>query len=238
MEYSFYESCDEEQVKRLFRTGMESNLSAVYTCVVKHPYVALPLTCLPAVVAGVATSIHTLQNRSMFTTTMGNKQSSLWVAAAAAAVLPATGLYYFFKYTFGKYIQASLQDDLSDITKVYSGQGCFLVAVDTTRSEQNGTCSIVGIVGGHARGDGVIELRRMSVSSKQRGLGLGTRLIQRLEEECKPSQMYLTCISIQYAAHRLYSRAGFIRKETYTPATASWFFRNSIEVYRYEKEFQ
>jgi GNAT superfamily N-acetyltransferase len=97
-------------------------------------------------------------------------------------------------------------------------------------------------VGGHDREDGVIELRRMSVSKQHRGLGLGTRLILRLEEECQQSSsntksMYLTCISIQYAAHRLYSRAGFIRKESYTPATASWYFRNSIEVYRYEKEF-
>jgi GNAT superfamily N-acetyltransferase len=115
-----------------------------------------------------------------------------------------------------------------------------LVAVDTnTHNANGGAGSIVGIVGGHARDDGVIELRRMSVSKQQRGLGLGTRLIQRLEEECKPStkSMYLTCISIQYAAHRLYSGAGFIRKDTYSPATASWWFRNSIEVYRYEKEF-
>jgi hypothetical protein len=58
-------------------------------------------------------------------------------AAAAAAVLPATGLYYFLKHVIGKYIQASLQDDLSKIEDVYSGKGCFLVAVDT-RSE-NGT---------------------------------------------------------------------------------------------------
>ncbi len=105
-----------------------------------------------------------------------------------------------------------------------------------------GAGAIVGTVGGHDRDDGVIELRRMSVSKQHRGLGLGTRLILRLEEECQLSfptkSMYLTCISIQYAAHRLYSRAGFLRKETYTPTTASWWFRNSIEVYRYEKDFQ
>jgi GNAT superfamily N-acetyltransferase len=95
-------------------------------------------------------------------------------------------------------------------------------------------------VGGHARDDdddGVIELRRMSVSSKQRGMGLGKRLIQRLEVECEPSKIYLTCTSIQNAAHRLYSRVGFTLKETSTPGTASWFFRNSIEIYLYEKEF-
>ena len=222
-----YEPSDEEQVKNLFRTGMESNIGAAYAAIVKHPYVALPLTSLPAVVAGAV-------NRSI------GKRSSLWVAAAT--LLPATGLYYFLKYKFGKYIQASVEDDLSKIEEVYSGKGCFLVAVDTrvpSEIANGGAGSIVGIVGGQARDDGVIELRRMSVSKQQRGLGLGTRLIERLEEECKPStkSMCLTCISIQYAAHRLYSRAGFIRKETYTPATASWWFRNSIEVYHYEKEF-
>jgi GNAT superfamily N-acetyltransferase len=224
-----YEPLDEEQVKNLFRTGMESNIGAAYAAIVKHPSVALPLTSLPAVVAGA------VMNSSI------GKRSSFWVAAAT--VLPATGLYYFLKYKFGNYIQASVEDDLSNIEEVYSGKGCFLVAVDTLAPSENtngGAGSIVGIVGGHARDDGVIELRRMSVSKQQRGVGLGTRLIQRLEEECKPStkSMYLTCISIQYAAHRLYSRAGFLRKETYTPTTASWWFRNSIEVYRYEKDFQ
>jgi GNAT superfamily N-acetyltransferase len=214
-----YESSDEEQVKHLFRIGMESLIPATYTAILK--YHALPLTSLPAVVAGTAI------NRSMI-----GKQSSFWVAAAA--VLPAAGLYYYVKYKYGTYIRASLQDDLSKIEKVYSGKSCFLVAVDT-RSE-NGTSSIVGMVAGHARDDdGVIELRRMSVSSKRRGLGLGTRLVQRLEEECKGSKkMYLTCTSTQYAAHRLYGGAGFIRK---VPATASLWLLNIIEFYHFEKEY-
>jgi GNAT superfamily N-acetyltransferase len=216
-----FESSDEEQVKHLFRIGMESLIPATYAAIVK--YHALPLTSLPAVVAGAAI------NRSM-----RGKQSSLWVAAAA--VLPAAGLYYYVKYKYGTYIQASLQDDLSKIEQVYSGKSCFLVAVDT-RSE-NGTICIVGMVAGHARDcdDGVIELRRMSVSSKRRDLGLGTRLVQRLEEECKPSSkmMYLICTSTQYAAHRLYAGAGFIRKVS---ATSSWWFQNSIEFFRYEKEY-
>jgi GNAT superfamily N-acetyltransferase len=220
-----YESSDNEQVKLLFRTGMESLIPATYEALVKHH--ALPLTSLPAVVAGAAGAAI---NRSI----MG-KRSSLLVVAAAA-VLPATGLYHYVKYKYGKYIQASLQDDLSMIEQVYSGKSCFLVAVDT-RSE-NGTICIVGMVAGHARDcdDGVIELRRMSVSSKRRDLGLGTRLVQRLEEECKPSSkmMYLICTSTQYAAHRLYAGAGFIRKVS---ATSSWWFQNSIEFFRYEKEY-
>jgi GNAT superfamily N-acetyltransferase len=219
-----YESSDKEQVKLLFRTGMESLIPATYEALVK--YHALPLTSLPAVVAAAAGAAN---NRSM----MG-KRSSLLVVAAAA-VLPATGLYYYVKYKYGKYIQASLQDDLSKIEQVYSGKSCFLVAVDTW--SENGTTSIVGMVAGHARDDdGVIELRRMSVSSKRRGLGLGTRLVQRLEEECKPytHKMYLICTSTQYAAHRLYGGAGFIRK---VPATASWWFQNSVEFYRYEREY-
>jgi GNAT superfamily N-acetyltransferase len=219
-----YEASDEEQVKHLFQIGMESLIPETYTALVKHH--ALPLTSLPAMVAGAAI------NRSM----MGTR-SSLWVvvAASAAAILPATGLYYYVKYSYSKYIQASLQDDLSKIDEVYSGKSCFLVAVDTRSG--NGTSSIVGMVAGHARGDdGAIELRRMSVSSQRRGLGLGRRLVQRLEEECEPStsKMYLICTSTQYAAHRLYGGAGFIRK---VPATASWWFQNSVEFYRYEKEY-
>jgi GNAT superfamily N-acetyltransferase len=213
-----FESSDEEQVKHLFRIGMESLIPATYAAIVK--YHALPLTSLPAVVAGAAI------NRSM-----RGKQSSLWVAAAA--VLPAAGLYYYVKYKYGTYIQASLQDDLSKIEQVYSGKSCFLVAVDT-RSE-NGTSSIVGMVAGQENDDGVIELRRMSVSSKRRGLGIGTRLVRRLEEECKGSKkLYLICTSTQYAAHRLYGGAGFIRK---VPAISSWWFRNIIEFYYYEKEY-
>jgi GNAT superfamily N-acetyltransferase len=219
-----YESSDEEQVKHLFRSGIASLTPAAFRAAIKHPYVALPLTSLPAVVAAVATI-----NRSMMS---AGKRAPLWVAAAAAAaVLPATGLYFFLKNVLSVYIEASLQDDLSKIEQVYSGKSCFLVAVDT-RSE-NGSCSIVGIVAGHARDDdGVIELRRMSVSSKQRGLGLGKRLVQRLEVECKPSKMYLTTTSIQYAAHRLYSGAGFTLKET-----SSWLLRNSLQFYYFEKEY-
>jgi GNAT superfamily N-acetyltransferase len=216
-----YESSDEEQVRHLFRIGMESLIPQTTKAIVK--YHALSLVSLPAVVAGAA------MNRSM-----GGKQSSLWVAAAAAAVLPVAGLYYYVKYNYGQYVQGSLADDLSKIEEVYCGKSVFLVAVDT-RSE-NGSSPIVGMVAGHNReDDGVIELRRMSVLSKRRGLGLGKRLVRRLEEECKGSKkMFLTCISAQYQAHRLYGGAGFIRK---IPATPDWWFRNIIEFYVFEKEY-
>jgi hypothetical protein len=51
-------------------------------------------------------------------------------------------------------------------------------------------------------------------------------------------QTFRNVFDLHIDSEPLYSRAGFIRKETYTPVTANWWFRNSIEVYRYEKEFQ
>jgi hypothetical protein len=54
-----YESSDDEQVKYLFRSGMESLIPAAYTAVVKNPFVALTLTSLAALAAGIAI------NRSM-----------------------------------------------------------------------------------------------------------------------------------------------------------------------------
>jgi GNAT superfamily N-acetyltransferase len=229
-----YQSSDQEQVKHIFRTGMESNIFAAYTAVVRHPIAALPLTCLTAITAGV--THHICNMTSVLGRNDNNKQQSspvLVVVVAAVAVLPATGLYYLLKSKFGMYIQASLDDDLSKIEEVYSGKGCFLVAVDTAKQSAG---AIVGIVGGHDRENGVIELRRMAVLSTKRGTGLGLRLIRRLEEECQPVKMYLTCSSIQYAAHRLYSRAGFLLKERFKPAGLSWWLRNCIEIYPYEKE--
>jgi GNAT superfamily N-acetyltransferase len=214
-----YQSSDQEQVKHIFRTGMESNIFAAYTAVVRHPIAALPLTCLTAITAGV--THHICNMTSVLGRNDNNKQQSspvLVVVVAAVAVLPATGLYYLLKSKFGMYIQASLDDDLSKIEEVYSGKGCFLVAVDTAKQSAG---AIVGIVGGHDR---------------ERGTGLGQRLIRRLEEECQPVKMHLTCSSIQYAAHRLYSRAGFLLKERFKPAGLSWWLRNCIEIYPYEKE--
>jgi GNAT superfamily N-acetyltransferase len=230
-----YQSSDQEQVKHIFRTGMESNIFAAYTAVVRHPIAAMPLACLTAVTAGVTHNICNMT--SVLGRNDNNKQQSsplLVVVVAAVAVLPATGLYYILKSKFGMYIQASLDDDLSKIEEVYNnGKGCFLVAVDTNKQSAG---DIVGIVGGHERENGVIELRRMAVSSTKRGTGLGQRLIRRLEEECQPLKMYLTCTSIQYAAHRLYSRAGFLLEKRFKPARSSWWFRNCIEIYLYEKE--
>jgi hypothetical protein len=59
---------------------------------------------LPAKVAGAAI------NRSM----MG-KRSSLWWWQLLP--LPATGIYYYVVKAYGKYIQASLQDDLARLDK-------------------------------------------------------------------------------------------------------------------------
>jgi GNAT superfamily N-acetyltransferase len=159
---------------------------------------------------------------------------------AAAALVPATGLYYFIKSKFGMYIQRSIDDDLSMISAVYNnGKGCFLVAVEKQSNNNNtGKDKIVGIIGGHDRQDGVVEIRRMSVSYASQGVGLGRKLIKRLEEECRPAKMFLTCTSMQYAAHRLYSKAGFVLQDTFTPGiTASWLLRNSILILLFEKRY-
>jgi ribosomal protein S18 acetylase RimI-like enzyme len=163
---------------------------------------------------------------------------------------------------FRGYVEQSLKADLAspqELLKVYGGKGAVVVAVDTSTNQ------VVGMVAGQevvkkeeAVGDGiqnksndidggvvknsvvVFELRRMSVDTRIQRRGIGQRLIRQLEQELLPRDMHkmiLTCSSIQYAAHRLYEKAGFRLVEQMTFPDLSWLFRQGVGFRRYEKDY-
>lgn len=144
---------------------------------------------------------------------------------ALAALLPPIALRIYIRSVFRSFLDKSLNGDLDDIEGVYE---CFLVA------ERDG--KIVGTVGGEDKGDGVLELRRMTVDASVRNRGIGLRLIQALEKQVSPKKIYLSCSSVQYAAHRLYEKAGFVRVAIMIPERANIVFRSALSAYRYEKE--
>ena len=74
---------------------------------------------------------------------------------------------------------------------------------------------IVGTVALDRRSDTTAELRRMSVTEKARGKGVGKLLLFALEsfaEEKGYTQVYLTTTTAQQPAMNMYEKAGFARE--------------------------
>ena len=100
------------------------------------------------------------------------------------------------------------------------GDSRFWCAVDV-RAGSATRGSVIGIVGGQAlEADPfktwpgrVIELRRMSVSSSARGLGVATALVEVLETHsraCGIGRVVLSTGSVMKPAQRLYTRCGYV----------------------------
>jgi ribosomal protein S18 acetylase RimI-like enzyme len=106
-----------------------------------------------------------------------------------------------------RYVDHSLQDDLSDIPGQYlsHSRGNFWVA------DLNG--SVVGIVGIQPRElEQEAELRRMSVSSSVRRQGIGRRLLETTDEFCRAngySRIILSSVEILKPALEMYRRFGY-----------------------------
>jgi GNAT superfamily N-acetyltransferase len=105
-----------------------------------------------------------------------------------------------------RFIQYSLSDDLSDISRHYLGSSGnhFWVA------EVEG--QIKGTVGIQRRNDGGAELRRMSVAADSRRQGIGGELLKTAEEFCRGEGYQ--CIHLSTALHlkpaiALYQKAGY-----------------------------
>eukprot|EP00943_MAST-04B_sp_MAST-4B-sp1_P008418 g8418.t1 len=116
------------------------------------------------------------------------------------------------------YIDDAVNDDLSNIDKVYfnKGKGHFWVAVDLKNNNQ-----IVGCVGVERKSDEICELRRMSVDVNNRKVGLGSKLVRVVEEFAAQNNyttLYLTTGCIMSPAIGLYHRNGFEDfQENYIP---------------------
>ncbi|KAL0578991.1 hypothetical protein V5O48_002986 [Marasmius crinis-equi] len=123
------------------------------------------------------------------------------------------------------YCDQCLREDLKDITKHYQlapvqdgsgdyepvGAGCFWVA--ERQSESKNRPEIVGCIGlDNSDGSSVGELRRLSVSRRERKSGIGSRLVQALTTFAQQkglSSLRLTTSQFQPAALNLYLKRGW-----------------------------
>ena len=113
---------------------------------------------------------------------------------------------------FEAYIEQSLAQEIDRIAEYYSEHnGGFWVAIKGER--------IVGTFGlEHAAVD-AMELRRMYVDAACRRTGIGRRLLERAEAECRhrgAARLVLSTAAIQEAAVALYRSAGYrlVREDT------------------------
>ncbi|GAX22839.1 hypothetical protein FisN_24Lh122 [Fistulifera solaris] len=217
-----YQPSDHEQVRILFRQGMESLMGDAALATIQAPALAVPTLLWSSTVAVL------VSRRSTFRPWFYTVCSGL----VAASIPVAIGCYLTIQ-GFSSWIQHVLeQEDMKSPEHLqirFGGNGVFLVA------EDDATGTLLGMVAAESTPqDGVFELRRMSVQAQAQKRGIGKQLIRRLEHELGPTkqQIYLTCSSVQYAAHRLYETMGFIK--TKTQNYGKW---QGIRFFRYEKNY-
>jgi GNAT superfamily N-acetyltransferase len=246
-----FQEGDLEQVHDLFRRGLASLVPVMTRKIAFQPAFGAVIVLFAVVVNRVvakATAVllaRISQSSTPSTATNLASQSGgiltmlPWIASMGAVVLPLWFTNHGIHQAFGKYIQRSIDTDLSDIPGVYQKNGgAFLVAIDSSSNK------IVGMVGGENKSeehaDGVYELRRMSVDVKLQRKGIGRRLVESLEKELLPDcrQIYLTTSSVQAAAHVLYKRAGFVSAKTNPiPSSALYLVREALTIYLFKKSY-
>jgi GNAT superfamily N-acetyltransferase len=229
-----FEPKDLDRVKFLFRAGMVSHVPTLTKLLTKHRLVT-PDVAHPLVLSAPLLALTPRQSSS-------KDRVSSFILYLGAALVSSLGWFAYHSYLspklFSGYISYSIDGDISDIPSVYQEKGgVFLVAVSTDSD------MVVGMVGGEfkhkeeAGKDGlqreVYEVRRLSVGPEARGKGLGSRLIQALQERVPAqSRMFADCSNIQPAAQRLYSKNGF--GPTLQFPLEGWPF--PFKLWRYEKE--
>jgi GNAT superfamily N-acetyltransferase len=203
-----YRSSDKRQVHRVFSTSMKSLESARFRALLKGPLVSISFAIWSLIVVCSAFQQLSWLRENMryhFILRFAHVLMSL-AMVAVALVLPLIALRRFLRNQVDRFLDNAIKSDLGDIEAVYGvgkrGDGIFLVA------EQEGG-KIVGTVGAEPKGNGVFELRRLSVLTTIRKQGVASRLIKKLEEHVKPKKMYLSCSNIQSAAIKLYEKNGF-----------------------------
>ena len=115
-----------------------------------------------------------------------------------------------------EYIDKSIADDLSHIEGVYlsrttSPKGNFWVAY------REGSDDLLGMVGMQYLNDDECELRRMSVSTKARRLGVGTLLVQHLLQFARNEgfkKCILSTLTRMIPGRRMYEKLGFVETKT------------------------
>ncbi|KAJ1451836.1 acyl-CoA N-acyltransferase [Pelagophyceae sp. CCMP2097] len=119
-----------------------------------------------------------------------------------------------------KYMADAAVTDLADVQGVYfSDGGGFWCAVDE-RAGSETFGKIIGTVGGQALDADEVELRRMSVHTNSRGLGLATALLEALEAravEGGRKRVVLSTGFVMVPAQKLYEGRGYsvLRREVF-----------------------
>jgi GNAT superfamily N-acetyltransferase len=213
---------DHEQVRHLFRLGMESAVSSAWQGTATSPVVVLVIA-LMALVVGWTVSLRAENIAAVVT------------ASVFCMVVILSLIWLGISKGFENFVRKALDDDLSAPEQIqfqYGGKGAFLVVVDPDSNR------IVGMVGGRFVSDkdglSVYELRRMSVDSTYRNRGIGLQLIAKLEDELKRKSQ-ITLVSLQRASNRLYERSGFVKPVH--PTFRNWLVEQVSTFSRYEKNF-
>ena len=186
----------------MFRSGMESLVPTLTRKLVSDPLFFLPVGIVAWLMKlGMSKVTTPLLAPSSSTSRGSSSGSSLgaWITSAGFVTASLLVAYGICDRMLSGYIQKSIATDLSDIDGTYFVKGgTFLVAEDASSGD------IVGCIGGHCRIDKptkkTFELRRMSVDTRVQRHGLGTKLVESLEQEllkCGCRHICLGTMSLQ-----------------------------------------
>ena len=183
-----FQESDAHRVKDLFRAGMESLLpSFCKLALLEYPVSRVVWACSAGIMVVLA-----ITDQLQYTPTV-----------LVAALVYIASVVAKLRSRLAAFITSEIESNLVDIHRSYKG-GTFLVAVYQD--------IIIGMVGGENRGNGIMEMKRMSVDTRIHSRGLGTRLVQALHDQAKQlgySKISLATTSAQQPAIRLYRKFGY-----------------------------
>jgi len=111
-----------------------------------------------------------------------------------------------------KYLDSCVNGDLSNLQSVYVDRGGQFWVVSLHPGVDGADEIIVGMVGVENKGEGVAELRRMSVHKDHRKYGIGKLLLKTLEDYCKANnfkRIFLSTLDVFVPAVKMYEAAGY-----------------------------
>jgi len=137
------------------------------------------------------------------------------------------------KDAFESYIVLSLREEIDRISEYYRERsGGFWVALIDAR--------VVGMFGLEQSGPGAMELRRMYVDTDRRRSGIGGKLLQFAENQCRADNMYqidLSTSEAQPEALMLYRNSGFeLVREEVAEAANNKTIGGGIRRYYFKKD--
>lgn len=182
-----YREEDHEEVKEVFTIGMSEHIPSSCMHVLKQPLAQMFLGCVFC---------------ALLTSSM-----SILLPVLAVTLLLAAGRQSVC-YMFNKYIQKSLEQDLSHIQQTYMdpANACFWVAESQGR--------VVGTVGciPSEKDKNFLELKRMSVKKSYRGKGIAKALCRSVADFARERGclgVILHTSVVQTDAQKLYEHMGY-----------------------------